>query len=103
MTEENKFEKEETSEVSLVPLYAPLDVSRGLQAHRRGDVILYTVRGEPEKVRELINELDGRGVNELVALVSHRAGDKTVEEVSDAIVKTEGDETAENEKEEEAD
>lgn len=59
--------------VSLVPLYSPLDVSKGLQAFRRGDMILYTVRGEPEKVQELIRELDGKGVNEVVALVSHPA------------------------------
>ncbi len=59
--------------VSLVPLYSPLDVSKGLQAYRRGDMILYTVRGKPEKVQELISELDGRGVNEVVALVSHHS------------------------------
>lgn len=59
--------------VSLVPLYSPLDVAKGLQAYRRGEMILYTVRGEPEKVQELISELDGRGVNEVVALVSHHA------------------------------
>ncbi len=87
MPDDNTFGEEEVSEVSLVPLYSPLDVPRGMQAHRRGDVILYTVRGEPEKVRELINELDGRGVKELVALVSHRADAGEVEEVADAIVK----------------
>lgn len=59
--------------VSLVPLYSPLDVSKGLQAYRRGEMILYTVRGEPSKVQELISELDGQGVNEVVALVSHHA------------------------------
>ena len=58
---------------SLVPLYSPLDVTRGIQAYRRGDMILYTVRGEPGKVQELIGELGRRGVNELVALISHRA------------------------------
>ena len=60
-------------QVSLVPLYSPLDVTRGIQAYRRGDVILYTIRGEPSEVLELIGELDKRGVGELVALVSHRA------------------------------
>lgn len=59
--------------VSLVPLYSPLDVSKGLQAYRRGDMILYTVRGEPDRVKELLQELDGRGVSEVVALISHRA------------------------------
>ena len=65
-------EKDQAPKGSLVPLYSPLDVSRGIQAYRRGDVILYTVRGEPRKVQELIGELDRRGVSELVALVSHR-------------------------------
>ncbi len=78
--EEEKIE-DEGSEVSLVPLYSPLDVSRGLKAYRRGDVILYTVRGEPSKIQELINELDGRGVSEVIALVSHRTGDKTIDEI----------------------
>jgi len=55
---------------SLVPLYSPLDVTRGIQAYRRGDIILYTVRGEPSKVQELIGELDRRGVSELVAHLS---------------------------------
>jgi len=57
---------------ALVPVYAPLDVPMGLQAYRRGEVILYRVRGEPAKAVELLNELDRRGVNEVVALVSHR-------------------------------
>jgi hypothetical protein len=65
--------EDEERNVSLVPLYSPLDVSKGLQAYRRGDMILYTVRGEPDKVQELLTELDGRGVGEVVALVSHRA------------------------------
>ena len=65
--------KDDRREVSLVPLYSPLDVTRGIQAYRRGDLILYTVRGEPSKVQELIGELDRRGVGEVVALVSHRA------------------------------
>jgi len=61
------------AEASLVPLYSPLDVTRGIQAYRRGDVILYTVRGEPSKVQELVGELGRRGVSEVVALVSHAA------------------------------
>ena len=63
-------------EVSLVPTYSPLDVSKGIQAYRRGDVILYSIRGEPHDVLELIGELDKRGVDEVVALVSHRASDE---------------------------
>jgi hypothetical protein len=72
--EESTSEKPDSApRASLVPLYSPLDVTRGIQAYRRGDMILYTVRGEPGKVQELIGELDRRGVEELVALVSHRA------------------------------
>ncbi len=49
---------------ALVPVYSPLDVKRGIEAYRRGDVILYTVRGEPREVQALIGELDRRGVQE---------------------------------------
>ena len=61
--------------MSLAPIYSPLDVTRGIQAYRRGDMILYTIRGEPSEVQELIAELDRRGVGEVVALVSHRAAE----------------------------
>jgi hypothetical protein len=67
-------------EHSLVPLYSPLDVSRGLRGYRRGNMILYTVRGRPDEVMDLIDELKGRGVGEIVALVSHRAGDADEDE-----------------------
>ncbi len=76
-------DKDQASKASLVPLYSPLDVTRGIQAYRRGDIILYTVRGKPSKVQELIGELSRRGVNELVALVSHRAGAEPSQESSD--------------------
>jgi len=73
-------QKPETDEVqksaqsaALVPLYSPLDVTWGIQAYRRGDMVLYTIRGEPKKVEQLVRELDRRGVSEVVALVSHRA------------------------------
>lgn len=66
--------------VSLAPVYSPLDVTRGIQAYRRGDMILYTIRGEPSEVLELIGELDRRGVSEVVALVSHRADDAESDE-----------------------
>lgn len=58
-----------------MPVYSPLDVARGIKAYRRGGTILYTVRGEPDEVMELIDELKGRGVDEIVALVSHRSDD----------------------------
>ena len=76
--------EQQDSSVSLVPLYSPLDVSEGLQAYRRGNVILYTIRGEPQKVQELIGELDNRGVGELVALVSHRV-EEPDEEPADVV------------------
>lgn len=56
----------------LVPMYAGRDVDRGIQAFRRGDMILYTVRGEPHEVQELVGELNKKGVNEVVALISHQ-------------------------------
>ena len=58
---------------SLVPVYAGRDIARGVQAYRRGNVILYTVRGEPREVLELVGELDKDGVDEVVALISHRS------------------------------
>lgn len=64
---------------SLVPVYAGRDIARGVQAYRRGNVILYTVRGEPREVQELVGELDKDGVEEVVALISHRSEDETEE------------------------
>ena len=61
---------------SLVPIYSPVEVARGVQAYRRGDRILYTIRGEPDQVMELIGALKGRGVGEVVALVSHQTDDE---------------------------
>ncbi len=55
----------------LVPLYGSTDIVRGIQAIRRGDAVLYTVRGEPAEVRELMKQLDREGVGEVVALISH--------------------------------
>lgn len=65
--------------MALAPIYSPLDVTTGIQAYRRGDMILYTIRGEPRQVQELIGELDRNGVGEVVALVSHRAVDAEVD------------------------
>ena len=59
----------------LVPVYAGLDIVKGIQAFRRGDIILYTIHGEPEQVRKLIGELENRQVGEVIALISHRASD----------------------------
>ena len=53
----------------------PIDdsVVKGIQAWRRGDAILYTVRGEPREVGELILELEGQGIDEIIAMISHEA------------------------------
>jgi len=64
----------------LVPMYVGRDVDRGIQAFRRGDMILYTVRGEPDEVQELVGELNKRGVNEVVALISHQSFEEQDEE-----------------------
>ncbi|MHC4479430.1 MAG: hypothetical protein ACYS8K_06455 [Planctomycetota bacterium] len=61
---------------SLVPFYGVPGISPGLQAFRRGEMILYTVRGEPAKVVELMGKLDQQGVGEVVALISHRAEER---------------------------
>jgi len=64
----------------LVPMYVGRDVDRGIQAFRRGDMILYTVRGEPDEVQELVGELNKKGVNEVVALISHQPFDEQDEQ-----------------------
>lgn len=64
---------EHGEEMSLVPMYAGVDIMPGIQAYRRGEVILYTIRGEPRQVRELMGELDRTGVDEVVALITHPA------------------------------
>jgi hypothetical protein len=58
---------------ALVPFYGVPGVTPGIQAFRRGNIILYTVRGEPKEVQALIGQLDQQGVGEVVALISHRA------------------------------
>jgi hypothetical protein len=60
---------------ALVPFYGVPGINPGIQAFRRGDIILYTVRGEPKEVLELMGHLDRQGVGEVVALISHHAGE----------------------------
>jgi hypothetical protein len=48
-------------------------IVHGIQAFRRGEAILYTVRGEPKRVQELISQLDAEGVDEVIAVISHDA------------------------------
>jgi len=74
---------EPTSEAgALVPAYSGLEIARGVQAFRRGEIILYTIRGEPEQVQRLLGELEHRNVGEIVALISHRAGDSDRQDFS---------------------
>ncbi len=63
--------EEEVRAGSLVPLYTS-PIVPGIQAFRRGDIILYTIRGEPAQVLDLIGQLDKDGVDEVVALISHQ-------------------------------
>jgi hypothetical protein len=60
---------------SLVPIQGAPAIVPGIQAFRRGDVILYTVRGEPAEVQELMGKLSDDNVGEVVALISHQAED----------------------------
>ena len=59
----------------LVPIVGAPAIVPGIQAFRRGDVVLYTVRGEPRQVQELMGQLDKERVGEVVALISHHAQD----------------------------
>ena len=59
----------------LMPIDGVTSIVRGIQAFRRGDLILYTVRGEPSEVQELMGQLDRRGVGEVIALIRHQALD----------------------------
>ncbi|MBS3761677.1 MAG: hypothetical protein KGZ25_00105 [Planctomycetes bacterium] len=62
-------------------------------------MILYTIRGEPAKVQELIQELDERGTEEVVALVSHRVGEMA--ETAEAVVEAEKSEQGKEKENEE--
>ena len=64
---------------ALVPFYGVPAIPEGVQAFRRGDLILYTVRGEPKEVQELMDRLDKDGVREVVALVSHGTEEEPIE------------------------
>jgi len=64
--------EDEAAAGTLVPLYGS-PIVPGVQAFRRGDVILYTIRAEPKEVAELVARLDKEGVGEVVALISHPA------------------------------
>jgi hypothetical protein len=72
----------------LVPFAGALAVTPGVQAFRRGDVILYTVRGEPRQVLELMGHLQQEKVGEVVALISHQApleDDEDEDDVGEAV------------------
>ncbi len=57
----------------LVPIEGGPPIVPGIQAFRRGDAVLYTVRGEPRQVQELMGQLDKAKVGEVIALISHQA------------------------------
>jgi hypothetical protein len=59
-----------------VPMYG--GVAEGIQAYRRGDVVVYTVRGEPGDVRDLLDLLERDGAEEVVALIRHRPPEEAV-------------------------
>ena len=77
-------------------MYVGRDVDRGIQAFRRGDMILYTVRGEPDEVQELVGELNKRGVDEVVALISHQPFDEQDEDDEEEPVEVEQDDDTES-------
>lgn len=60
----------------LVPIVGVPAIVPGIQAFRRGNVVLYTVRGEPRQVLELMGRLDKERIGEVVALISHHAQDE---------------------------
>ncbi len=69
----------------LVPIEGGPPIVPGIQAFRRGDAVLYTVRGEPRQVQELMGQLDKAKVGEVIALISHHAqDDPPPEEEADA-------------------
>ncbi len=70
-SDENPVDEERPG--PLVPLpVGGREIVHGIQAFRRGDAILYSVRGEPELVRELMGRLGQDGVEEVVAFISHQ-------------------------------
>jgi len=77
---EESPQPEETPPGPLVPIYGGPDIVPGIQAFRRGDIVLYTVRGEPREVQELMSRLDKEQVGEVIALISHHARDEPVAE-----------------------
>ena len=74
MTEKGKGQqlKAAAKAGALVPVYTGVEPVRGIQAFRRGEMILYTIRGEPERVQELLGELERKKVGEVIALISHK-------------------------------
>jgi hypothetical protein len=71
---------EEARPGPLVPIEGGPPIMPGIQAFRRGDIVLYTVRGEPREVQELMGQLDREQVGEVIALISHHAQDEPPDE-----------------------
>lgn len=68
-------EKQETGPAPM-PLYG--GVVDGIQAYRRGEDVVYSVQGRPEDVRQLLDLLERDGVEDVVALISHRPPEEAI-------------------------
>jgi hypothetical protein len=79
MADDNQnSDPEETPPIAEAPAPMYGGVTEGVQAYRRGDVVVYTVRGGPGDVRELLDLLERDGAEEVVALISHRPPEEAV-------------------------
>ena len=74
--EPSRQDRDDASAGALVPSYGVSAIVPGTQAFRHGNVIFYTVRGEPGKVLELMGRLGREGVDEVVALIRHQAAEE---------------------------
>jgi hypothetical protein len=84
MPDDNAPEPEESPPIAEAPVPIYGGVAEGVQAYRRGDVVVYTVRGEPASVRKLLDLLEADGADEVVALISHRPPGEAVVKDTDA-------------------
>jgi len=80
-----------------LPVRLPAKQEYGIQGFRRGDAVFYTVRGEPDEVSKLMQELKKWGVPEVIALVRHRAGPRR-QDAEDEEQDAEATESDENDK-----
>ncbi|HOX38229.1 MAG TPA: hypothetical protein PL033_09595 [Candidatus Brocadiia bacterium] len=89
---------ERVAEGAALPAGIDDGINRGVQGYRRGDTVVYTVRGDPEEVVRLVQELKKWGVPEVVALVSHQTsasdGSKTPKQLAQAAAQDSATEDA---------